>query len=188
MVLYQSLVISELLCTELILMYGHMNFVTAIMVCLCASWIGPVLWYFCYYGLFYLNLLFCSLYKYHDFDLFVRFFLCPSFHYGSRFLFSSLIFVDVSWYFCYFSKILLIELSVGPMSYLCLVNRANILVWCILFVLSPWYASNNWFVVFFRHLIGSQCHLLWKLIYLFGSVLLYTECSPIDTKQKNNCS
>ena len=37
MVLYQNLVISELLCTKLILMYGDMNFVTAIMVCLCAS-------------------------------------------------------------------------------------------------------------------------------------------------------
>ena len=199
MVLYQSLVISELLCTELILMYGHMNFVTAIMVCLCASWIGPVLWYFCYYGLFYLNLLFCSMYKYHDFDLFVRFFLCPSFHYGSRFLFSSLIFVDVSWYFCYFFDIFclmyldifaifpkfcwlsfqLIELSVGPINYLLFVNRANSLVWCIL---SPWYAGNNWFVGFFCHLFGPQCQLLWKLIHLFGPVLKYTESSPIDTK------
>ena len=150
MVLYQSLVISELLCTELILMYGHMNFVTAIMVCLCASWIGPVLWYFCYYGLFYLNLLFCSLYKYHDFDLFVRFFLCPSFQYGSRFLVSSLLFVDVSWYFSYFFQILLIELSVGPISYLWFVTRANSLVWCIL---SPWYAGNNWFVGFFSSFI-----------------------------------
>jgi len=118
------------------------------------------------------------------------FFLCPSFQYGSRFLVSSLLFVDVSSIFPIFSKFCwlsfqLIELSVGPINYLLFVNRANSLVWCIL---SPWYAGNNWFVGFFCHLFGPQCQLLWKLIHLFGPVLKYTESSPIDTKKKNICS
>ena len=139
MVLYQNLVISELLCTKLILMYGDMNFVTAIMVCLCASWIGPIFLYLC---------VICSVF-------------------------------NRSFYALCHQNFLLSGLSVGPISYLWIVNWANSMLWCILFVLSPSYPCNIWFVCFFRHF---KCSVMSITLETYTCIWA---CFEVDRKQPN---
>ena len=77
--------------------------------------------------------------------------------------------------FCWLS-FQLIELSVGSISYLWFVNRANSLVWCIL---SPWYAGNNWFVGFFSSFIWSPMS-----ITLETNTFIWS-CFEVHRKQPN---